>query len=532
MRVGRRAAFAVVFALAGIGVPAGASGAGASRGWVVDRVRFEPLGGPLGVAGLGDFKGTIDIAAAGGAVQVVNELGLEDYVKGISEVPVGWPAEAQKAQAVAARTYALWQKARTPAGSFADICATQSCQVYAGLAKEQRPGANAWTSAVDATAGQVLLWRGAPIMAKYSSTSGGRSVAGSAPYLRSVEDRDDAVSPYHRWAVTLPFPTLASIFAPPGELEAVTRVGDSVVFDWMAPDTSMGQLVVPAADFRTRVNSAVPAPAGLPLALPSVRFALTSDGGSALADGRGWGHGIGMSQYGALGKALRGMRAPDILAAYYAGLRPVVAPPQQLPSTMRVLLDQGRAKAGIGAAGPFRVVDGAGNVIAVAATGAWEVVAAGGRRLRVVPPAGQDTGPGLGGVRLERAVTRPGETARLHFQLASLAAVQVTVQLPTVAPIAMDLGIRTPGDQVLDVPASAAPGPAHVVVRADAGGGRTTVVPLAFEVTRPAAPAPMRVAAVEGLLPGRPAGWWLRATALMLLLAATAGLVASRRQLH
>ncbi|MEY2566165.1 MAG: stage sporulation protein [Actinomycetota bacterium] len=525
--------------LAASGVPqAGAAPAPAPPGWVVDRVRFEPIDVPLTVAGVGDYKGVIDLTAASGGVAVVNELGLEDYVKGISEVPVQWPQEAQKAQAVAARTYALWEMEHRGKGEIADICPTQSCQVYAGMAKERRPGAAAWSAAVDATAGQVLVWRDGPINAKYSSTNGGRSVAGGQPYLRAVDDRDDAVSPYHRWQVVLGLPALAALFPSTGDLTAVNRVGDGVLFDWTAQDPTTGettttQTVVPVADFRTRVNAAVPAPAGLPLALPSVRFALASDGaGGVVADGQGWGHGIGMSQYGALGKAMRGMRAPEILASYYGGLKPVTAAPQQLPSTIRVLLDPARANATVGGAGRFRVLDGAGNVIALSASGAWQVLPAGGHRLRVVAPADQARPPGIGDLRLERDVTEPGKGGRLHFRLLAPAAVRLTVQLPAAAPVVTDLGLREAGDQVLDVPPSTVPGGGQVVVHLDAGGGRTTEAPLAFIVASHPVRRDAHLATVEGLVRARASDSWWELGALALLLFVSSLLVRTRRQVH
>src|SRR6185295_12107854 len=105
--------------------------------------------------------------------------------------------------------------------------------------------------------------------------------------------------------------------------------------------------------------------------------------------GQGWGHGVGLSQYGALGKAQRGMRAPDILASYYGGLRPVLVPPQQLPSRIRVLLDPGRASAAVTATGRFRVLDGTGRVIGLVASGDWQVLPGGGRGVRVVAPPDQ-----------------------------------------------------------------------------------------------------------------------------------------------
>ena len=531
MCLGRLAAFLGVCALVLGLAPASAARAAGPPGWVTDRVRFEPVGAPLSVAGSGDYRGVIELRGAGRAVAVINELGLDDYVKGVSEVPVRWPIEAQKAQAIAARTYALYQMAHRPKGAVADICPTQSCQVYAGLAKEQREGAEAWTAAVDGTAGQVLVWRGGPINAKYSSTNGGRSVGGGQPYLRSVADPDDAQSPYHRWRVALPFDALSAIFAPPGPIAAVYRVGDSVAFDWTGPDGATGQLLVPVADFRARVNASVPTPAGLPLTLPSVRFDLGSEGGSAVADGQGWGHGVGMSQYGALGKALRGMKAPEILASYYAGLKPVTLAPDQLPASIRVMLDPGRASAAVSSGGRFRVVDGAGHVLAFAGAGQWQVLPAGGNRVRVVPPADQAGPPPVTGARLDRSPARLGEANHLRFALAAPAAVQVTMQLPDQAPTTVDLGLREPGEQALDVPAALVAGAGQVVITADAGGGRTTAVPIGFAVAAPPPPPPARLAAVDGL-PRASRDAWVQLVALTLLLAATAGVVTVRRQLH
>jgi stage II sporulation protein D len=532
---GRSAVFWVACALVLGLAPAGAAAATPPAGWVTDHVRFLPEDAPLTAGGIGDYKGIVEVRGAGRSVAVVNELTLDDYLKGISEVPVRWPAEAQKAQAIAARTYAIYQMMQRPSDAIADICPTDSCQVYAGLAKERREGAQAWSAAVDATAGQVLVWRGKPINAKYSSTNGGRTIGGGQPYLRSVPDPDDAVSPYHRWRVALPVDALVGLFPAPGPVTAVHRVGDSVAFDWTGPDGGTGQMLVPVADFRARVNESIPKPEGLPLTLPSVRFTISPDtSGMAIVDGQGWGHGVGMSQYGALGKALRGMRAPEILASYYAGLKPVTLAPEQLPRAIRVLLDPGRASAEVGSPGRFRVVDGAGNAIALAARGQWKVLPAGGGRVRVVPPPDQAGPPAVTSTRLDRAAPRLGEPTRLRFALAAPAAVQVTLQLPAQPATTVDMGIREAGDQFLDLPGPTTVGAGQVVINADAGGGRLTVVPLGFTVATPPPPPPprTRLATVERLLPSASFDAWMQLAALTLLLGASAGVVRLRRQLH
>ena len=124
----------------------------------------------------------------------MNEVRLERYVRGVvpSEMPFRWRPAALQAQAVAARSYALSQL--KPGQSF-DLYADTRDQAYGGIAAE-RPSTNL---AVGATVGQVVTWSGRPALTYYCSTSGGRTAAGSMPYLASVPDPYDSISPHHRW---------------------------------------------------------------------------------------------------------------------------------------------------------------------------------------------------------------------------------------------------------------------------------------------------------------------------------------------
>lgn len=153
-----------------------------SPGWEVGSVRFEPMGpdaGGLSIAGAGTYRGTIEVRRHGRSLAAVNEVGLEDYLRGIDEVPATWPAAVLQAQAIAARTYAAhvarndavapWREAG------ADICATDSCQVYRGLDAERRSQGAGWTAAVASTAGKVLLAGNSPIRASYSASTSGPS---------------------------------------------------------------------------------------------------------------------------------------------------------------------------------------------------------------------------------------------------------------------------------------------------------------------------------------------------------------------
>ena len=150
----------------------------------------------------GLYRGALLISASGSAMTVVNALDLEDYVRGVvsAESPSAWPVEALKAQAVAARTYALTTHA---GGSAFDQYADTRSQVYRGVAAET-PNTD---GAVSATAGQVVTFGSQPVTTYFFSTSGGETedvqnvFVGSdpKPWLKAVEDPFDNVSPRHRW---------------------------------------------------------------------------------------------------------------------------------------------------------------------------------------------------------------------------------------------------------------------------------------------------------------------------------------------
>lgn len=477
---------------------------------VVDRPRFEPIdGSPLGVTGVGSFRGAIEVVRSGAGLAVVNDVALDDYLRGIAEMPARWPLEAQKAQAIAARTYALYEMglrtntAHRAAG--ADICATQACQVYVGLAKEQSPAGAAWSAAVDQTQGQVLVYRGVPIAAKYSSSNGGRTVAGGRPYLRSADDPDDRQSPLHRWQPSYPLDEVVRVAGLSPSTTGLHRAGDDIVA--IAPDAEGNPVEqrLAAMDFRTRLNGGLATPDGLPLPVPSIRFEVTTADGRVHFNGRGWGHGIGMSQYGALGKALRGQKAHDILAAYYAGLRPLTLPADRLPQYLKVAvaLDRGAVAVGDGS-GPFRIVDAAGQVVAHHATGTWSARPAGKGRVKLVPPPDQRAPPtaslmaiepGTNGTRspLTVKVSLDGPAGVTHISLARPDGAIVELDPPTV---------RAAGPMAVTVaPAhTATPGIYRIEVSRDAGGGRAAITGLPLDLSPGAVAAlpPTVLAAASG----------------------------------
>lgn len=339
------------------------------------------------------YPGRLTIRRADdGSLTLTVTLSFERYLQGIAEVPPSWPRAALEAQAIAARSYALastgWQGAQgetlgTP------ICATTSCQVYRGIPL-QRPGTiRRWVDAVRRTRGQVLLYGGRPATTFYFSTSNGRTYGneevfgGSAlPYLRGVIERDDGASPTSRWSIRIGFRDLGRFLAEddlwPADRPITGVSGDGSQVTVRGGGTSA---TLDGSVFREAVNVWAPClepktyPAGdLPLTIPSRWMTASSVGDTAVMTGRGWGHGVGMVQWGAYGKAKRGLSAELVLAAYYGGLRPELFPE---PGVIRVQISTGLTLLEATPSGPGARIDGR-------PFGRYPVVVLGGDALEVV----------------------------------------------------------------------------------------------------------------------------------------------------
>ncbi len=142
-------------------------------------------------AGRAAYRGNLrsaSVNASGSARDTINILPMDSYLRGVvaQEVPASWPAAAVRAQSVAARTYAAFER-RARRGSAYDLCDTAACQVYGGYGAEH-PRADA---AIRATARTVVMYGGRPAFAQFSSSNGGWSVNGGYPYLRAAQDRYD-----------------------------------------------------------------------------------------------------------------------------------------------------------------------------------------------------------------------------------------------------------------------------------------------------------------------------------------------------
>ncbi len=379
-------------------------------------LRLVPRGdAPLSVAGLHDYYGTLELAAASDGLVVSDRLGLEAYLLGLNEVPFDWPPEALRAQAIAARTYALWTLGREPAGAAAtygfDICASVDCQVFTGADVARIAEGDRWIEAVRATSGQVVLHKGEPILARYHSTSGGRTLdnadafAGEAgyPYLKSVASTTEQGSPLYRWRVTFSLRDLEEIlraagWQTQGRLKEVHTVpgGDDFVDPKVVLHSGRARIVRRAQELREVVGRLAPAmfplrypslaatsSGRLPETLPSNRLSIRTMNDTVVVDGRGWGHGVGMSQWGAHGMATAGATAEGILTHYYTGTR-VATRGGEGAIEVGVLTGSSSVRV----RGAFDIVDAADEVVVGHALGTWKFSPEESGSIAINPPRG------------------------------------------------------------------------------------------------------------------------------------------------
>ena len=164
------------------------------------------------------YRGMLTFSVTGNTMTAVNVIGLEEYLYGVvpSEMPQSYETEALKAQAVAARTYAM-TKLGAHTGSGYQLCDGTNCQVYKGYRNEAAPT----TAAIDATAGEVACYNGSPIEAVFSTSSGGYTENSenvwyaAVPYLRAVPE----IGEYNNnaWTKTLTLDELTNLLETKGE---------------------------------------------------------------------------------------------------------------------------------------------------------------------------------------------------------------------------------------------------------------------------------------------------------------------------
>ena len=257
------------------------------------------------------YRGALRFVAVGTGFEVINVVDLESYLRGVvaAEIPASWPLEALKAQAVAARTYTL---ASLQSGEDYDVCATIECQKYGGAAAEHSRS----DAAILATTGVVLTYQGTFAKTYYHADSGG-VLASSAevwdepePYLVAQQDVP-GTSPHRHWQKQLNGGDIQNSLAELGvDIGAVQALSITAY--------SESGRVSSAEVTGTSGSTTLSGPSLTKLlrtwGLKSTRFSMT---GALSAQGDGWGHGVGMSQYGANALAAANYDYSQILAFYY-----------------------------------------------------------------------------------------------------------------------------------------------------------------------------------------------------------------------
>ena len=272
-------------------------------------------GGRQSPAKVGLYRGDLLVFLHSGELRVVNELDIEHYLYGVvpAEVPASWPLEALKTQAIAARTYALYQTKHRHDWRY-DLVDSDGDQVYKGIQCES-PNS---TKAVNDTRGAILLYRERPILAMYSANTGYHSASvehvfsKSLSYLVGVSDPYSPTQPMGQWTRTHQEEEIRSKLATIGlrfesilDLQPVD-VTPSGRITKIAVVHNKGSRVIRARTTLRRV-----------LNLPEVLLKISQKDHRFTFEGSGFGHGVGYSQWGAKAMAADGKSAQDILYFYY-----------------------------------------------------------------------------------------------------------------------------------------------------------------------------------------------------------------------
>ena len=268
------------------------------------------------------YRGALELRHKGGGLTAVNIVPVDGYLRSVvpEEMPVDWPAEAIKAQSVAARSFALASRGRHASEGY-DLCTTTHCQLYTGTAAEKSVS----NAAIKATRGEVLTYGGKPIEALFHTDSGGMTensedVWGShVPYLRAVKDTPAKTMP---WTKTISRANLERKLAAKGhDIGKVRSLALSpLAIGRSAKDRTASGRVKTMTVKGTKGTATLSGTTWRSLlGLKSTLFdaKLTKD--AVTFTGYGSGHGLGISQWGAERMAAKGASYAEILHHYYTG---------------------------------------------------------------------------------------------------------------------------------------------------------------------------------------------------------------------
>jgi len=291
-----------------------------------------PIHGPVSIASEAGqsasidgkaYRGLLMLTAVRGRLQVVNHVPLEDYLLGVlpREMAPSWPLEALKAQAVAARTYALYHMLLRRSDAY-DVLSTTSSQVYGGNEKNHP----AIQNAVDATRGLVLAEGGRLALTLFHANSGGRTESfediwgGRLSYLTSVDDPYSNKYSGDTWEKTLPAEEIAASFGLFGI--AAGAIKDIAPAERSASGRIKKLKITAQRETFFLSGNSFRLIAG-PGKVKGTNFTVRKEKESFAFTGAGYGHGAGMSQWGAYGMAKTGHDYTAILGHYYPGAQTV-----------------------------------------------------------------------------------------------------------------------------------------------------------------------------------------------------------------
>ncbi len=268
------------------------------------------------------LRGDVDIIRKDNLkLMVINNIGLEEYLYGVlyHEISHRWPIEVIKAQAIAARTYALYQKKQNKAQPY-DLRSDIYSQVYGGRASEKW----ATTKAVNLTKEMVIVFNAALLPSYYHATCAGYTEDASNLWnvdlspLKGVECNYCKKSPHYKWTKEIPLTTLESKLKENGynvgEVESVNVLSKNRsgrIDKLEIKDKSGVSVILIGKDFRQMFG---------PNEVRSTKFDIVIKRGQLILNGVGWGHGVGMCQWGAYGMAKKGKKKEEILQYYYPGI--------------------------------------------------------------------------------------------------------------------------------------------------------------------------------------------------------------------
>jgi stage II sporulation protein D len=289
------------------------------KNFPVDRLFISTKDGLILINGRA-FRGDVQIIRnSSSLMSVVNYIGLEDYVKGIlyHEVSHYWPMEVLKAQAIVSRSYARYQMKENTTQDY-DLTNDVYSQVYGGSVSERQRT----NRAVDLTAGKILIYGGAVMPAFFHATCGGRTEDASRlwnvniPPLKGAPCDFCREAPHFRWHEVMFTGELRQRLVNSGKSLGVIKdiriLGrdESGRITELQVVSSNGSPVMSAKDFRNIVG---------PNSVRSVNFTVSIVGTDAVFEGLGWGHGVGLCQWGAYFMSKQGYSADKILQYYYPG---------------------------------------------------------------------------------------------------------------------------------------------------------------------------------------------------------------------